>query len=78
MSDKAIVEMKLDEYHRREAENERLKRELNGAREVLAEYDKLVDALRAENARLNEATTAPAPSSGPYPARSTSTRPLGA
>jgi hypothetical protein len=37
------------------AENVRLTRELNDAREVLAEYDKLVDALRAENATLKGA-----------------------
>jgi regulator of replication initiation timing len=32
-----------------------LRAELSGAREVLSEYDKIVDALRAENERLREA-----------------------
>jgi hypothetical protein len=34
------------------AENEKLRKELAGAREVLTEYDKLVDDLRAEIATL--------------------------
>jgi hypothetical protein len=41
----------------RSADERQLHEQLASCREVLTEYDKVVDALRAENAELKDATT---------------------